>query len=98
MPPLAKEAPALGRAWLSKAGAAHTPRCLHSSSSLQGSFANCMPLVAHSCQGKADGTLLPQAEVEAGEQLVIPCTQKSPESQVRLRKLNTLPSWQVPCS
>lgn len=69
MPPLAKEAPALGRAWLSKAGAAHTPRCLHSSSSLQGSFANCMPLVAHSCQGKADGTLLSQAEVEAGEQL-----------------------------
>lgn len=69
MPPLTKEAPALGGAWLSKAGAAHIPRCLYSSSNLQGSFANCMPLLADSCQEKADGTLLSQAEVEAGEQL-----------------------------
>lgn len=69
MPSLTKETPVLGRAWLSKAGVAHTPRCLYSSSNLQGSFANCMPLLEYSCQEKVDGTLLSKAEVEAGEQL-----------------------------
>lgn len=97
MPPLTKEAPAVGGAWLSKAGAAHTPRCLYSSSNLQGSFASCVPLLAYSCQEKAGGTLLSQGEVEAGEQLWLPMKQRSPESQVLLRKLHTLPPWQVSC-